>query len=44
MKIAFTGKKSMPVENYEEAKPASAAAKNKDKKEDEVNSSRNFND
>ena len=45
MKIAFTGKKSMPVENYEEAKPT-ATAKAKDKKEDEVeiNLSRNFND
>ncbi|XP_063692618.1 heterogeneous nuclear ribonucleoprotein L-like isoform X1 [Bolinopsis microptera] len=45
MKIAFTGKKSMPVENYEEAKPT-AAVKAKDKKEDEVeiNLSRNFND
>ena len=48
MKIAFTGKKSMPVENYEEAKPAAATPnKTKDKKgedDEEVNLSRNFND
>ena len=47
LKIAFTGKKSMPVENYEESRPA-AGSKAKSKKEDDdeesSNTSRNFND
>lgn len=45
LKIAFTGKKSMPVENYEESRPAAGSkAKGKKDEEEDSNTSRNFND
>ena len=33
MKIAFTGKKSMPIENYEEVKPTPTKSRDSAKKD-----------
>ena len=43
MKIAFTGKKSMPTENYEEAKPAARPRDSKKEKSETASEGRDFN-